>query len=242
MSTLAAAETVALDFLGNTVNDPPARARRIAGIYASCYLQDPLLGAWFGLATYVARRVHVALEGPASVWRPMMADGNLAIYMGMVPSWLLFRAGHPVPGPLSLCFTELRLAGLAMSERDLSLAEIAVAQARADQATANLARIEQEDILQPTYDALDGDVREPLRRLFSFRLGLAPTAPVIAWDNSYGAPWVASERLDWMNGRVLPAWQLARQNYGAVVRAENDRTRRWGRMTLAELEAGIALL
>ena len=76
MTMLAAAEQAALQLLGNTANDPTPRSKRIASIYAGCHLDEPLLGSWFGLASYVARHVHYALASPTGPWRTMMVDGN----------------------------------------------------------------------------------------------------------------------------------------------------------------------
>lgn len=243
MNALLLAQQGAIQLLGATVGDKTERSQRIASIYASCYLQDSFLGSWFGLASYVGRRVNEALSSStAGPWREMMEDGNYAIYMGIVPSWLLFRAGRPIPGPLSASFNALRLVDQRLAQPALSPAEVLACEADADAATRELARVEQEVILQPTYDALDPFYREPLRAMFGFRLGLAPTAPVLGWDNRFGAPWVAPDRVAWMNAEVLPAWRQARDRHGAIIRSECDRTRRWGGLTLAELDAVIATL
>ena len=235
MTMLAAAEQAALQLLGNTANDPTPRSKRIASIYAGCHLDEPLLGSWFGLASYVARHVHYALASPTGPWRTMMGDGNYKIYMGIVPSWLLYRAGRPVSGPLSTAFNQTQRADAAMRRRPMD----PNASALAEEALLTMCDVEQRVILQPTYDVLNPILRPPLDVLFSFRLGLAPSSPVLAWDTAYGHPWNAADRCRWMNAVVLPAWQVAQAQQGHVVRAEVDRTRRWGEFTLDALNAAV---
>jgi len=229
-----------MSLLGDTRDEPVRRARRVSAIYAACWLDEPLLGAWFGLASYVARQVYYVLEGPALAWRELMGDGNLAVYRGIMPAWLLYRAGHPVPGLLSGAFNELARAELALRDRDARGS--AEAEAFADQALRELCDVEQRRILQPIYDGVPVVAREPLRALFRFRLGLAPTAPVLAWDSRFGGPWEVDARCAWMTAEVLPAWREARARHAMVLRAEADRTRRWGAVSLAELEAAVARL
>ncbi len=236
MLPIDTARAAAHDLLGSTAHEPISRARRISAIYACCYLEDPFVGAWVGLASYVGRRVHHALEGPASVWRDLMGDGNQSIYMALVPAWLLFRAGAPIPGPLSPGFNQVRLADLALRHRPVDPGAFTLA----ERGLAEICEAEQREILQPAYDALDPAFREPLRALFSFRLGLAPIAPVLSWDDAFGAPWIATDRCRWMNARVLPAWARARALDESLVRAEVDRTRRWGGMRCEELRAAVA--
>lgn len=240
MPTLLEAEDVALSLLGDARDLPAPRARRVSAIYAACWLDEPFLGSWFGLASYVARQVYYALEGPALAWRDLMGDGNLEIYRGVVPAWLLYRAGHPVPGPLSGAFNELARADRALRSRDAR--DAAAADAHAEQALVELCDVEQRQILQPIYDGVPALAREPLRALFRFRLGLSPTAPVLAWDGRFGAPWEVDARCAWMTAEVLPAWRVARARHGMVLRAEADRTRRWGEVTAAQVEAAIAQL
>ncbi len=240
MPSLNDAEDVAFALLGDTRDLPVRRAQRISAIYAACFLDEPLLGAWFGLGSYVARQVYYALEGPALAWRDLLGQGNLEVYRGILPAWLLHRAGHPVPGPLSGAFNELARAELALRERAPGAG--AAADAFAEQALFELCDVEQRVIVQPVYDAVPRASREPLRALFRFRLGLSPAAPVLAWDNRFGAPWEADARCAWMTATVLPAWRTARAEHAMVLRAEADRTRRWGAVTLAELEAAVARL
>lgn len=240
MPTLDDAEHVALSLLGDARDLPVPRARRVAAIYAACWLDEPFLGSWFGLASYVARQVYDVLEGPALAWRELLGDGNLAVYRGIVPAWLLYRAGHPVPGPLSGAFNGLARADRAL--RDRGARDTTAADALAEQALAELCDVEQRQILQPIYDAVPALSREPLRGLFRFRLGLSPAAPVLAWDSRFGAPWEVDARCAWMRAEVLPAWRVARTRHAMVLRAEADRTRRWGEVTAAELQAAVALL
>lgn len=245
MPTLHDAEVAALALLGDTVDDPTPRARRIAAVYAACYLDEPFVGSWFGLASYVSRQVYYALEGPALVWRDLMGDGNRAIYVGVVPSWLLWRAGHAVPGPLSAVFDQLRRADVAMRHRTPAGGAgglVGGAEAMAEAGLAALCDVEQREFLQPTFDKLPAEYREPLRQAFRFRLGLSPTAPVLAWDNVYGGPWQLDARRAWLTAEVLPVWQEARAEHGMLVRSEADRTRRWGGVTQAALDAAVGSL
>lgn len=241
---LGRAERATLRLLGPLADDPTPRARRIAGIYAACYLEEPFLGSWFGLASYAARQVYDALEGPALGWRDMMGQGNLGIYSGMVSAWLVTRAGHP-PGALgagrrglSEAYSTFERADAMLGQRD-GVGSTAEAEALAELGLAQLCAFEQTELLQPACDSLGVRWRDPLRRVFGFRLGLAPSAEVLAWDDQYGAPWVAADRCAWMTARVLPAWAAVRKADPDLVRAEVDRTRRWGRVTLAELAEAL---
>lgn len=242
MSTIEDAERAALALLGPTCDDPTPRSQRIAGVYAACYLDEPFLGLWFGLASYVARQVYYALEGPALVWRDLMGDGNRAIYMGIVSPWLLWRAGHPVPERVAGAFNELRRADELLRRHgapDGAGAHVAEADALAERGLALLCEVEQRLLLQPSYDAVPDEFREPLRRMFRFRLGLSPASPVLAWDNAYGAPWEVDARCAWLTATVLPTWRRAREEHAMVVRSEADRSRRWGGVTQEALDKAI---
>ncbi len=239
----ARAQHVARDLLAPHADDPAPRAHRIAAIYAACYLDEPFLGSWFGLATFVARQVYYALEADPPPWQKMMADGNLRIYSTVVPAWLCYRAGFVVPAPLAEAFSTFTRADEALDrspDDPTQPGDDAVAHALAEEALDELCRVEQRVMLQPTYDALDPVWRPPLRALFGFRLGLAPSSRVIAWDGAFGDPWVADDRTAWMTARVLPAWREARERDMGLIRAEVDRVRRADGVRLADLERAFA--
>lgn len=213
--------------LGDTLHEPVRRAQRIAGLYAALYLEDPLLHQWGGLASFVARHVHEAMEGAAGMYEAFMAEGNLVIYEATMPAFLRLRDGRPAHGPLRHGF-----ALLARADR-ITHTHLALGERVARRALSILTRIEQVDIVQPAYDRLGRVDALFLAQLMRFRMGWDTAAPVIDFDGSDGR--VAHERLAWANDEVLPAWHRARDEHPAWLRGDIDRVRRWAGVRMDDL-------
>jgi len=86
--------------LGDTLDLPVQRSRRIAGLYAALYLEDPLLHQWGGLAAFVARHIHLAMESAEGLYEGFVSQGNLDIYRATMPAFLRFRRRNDETGPL----------------------------------------------------------------------------------------------------------------------------------------------
>ena len=95
----------------------------------------------------------------------------------------------------------------------------------ADRALVALARVEQEEIVQPAYDLLGGVQATTLRPLMRFRLGMADDAPLFAFDGDDGRD--PAQRVAWAMDEVLPAWRRFHGGRPDLCRAELDRLRRW---------------
>lgn len=203
--------------LGVTHDDPTPRALRISGLYALLYLEDPLLHAWCGLASFVALQVHRALAGPTFGYRTMMAKANLDIYQAIVPSYLRLRDGAPIAGRMARPFVWIVEAD-RMARTDLPRALRA-----SRDAVAELSRIEQTDVAQPVFATLTLWQRRTMRELFLFRLGLDSAAPVVRFP--YKNPADLEQRLAFAREHVLPAWEAAQRDRAEWLRADCNRLR-----------------
>lgn len=215
-------------------HDDADRARRIAGLYAALWLEDPFRFRWCGLAAWVALQVHRALSGPTLGYRDALAGANLRIWESIAPDLLRFRDGVPIRGPLAPGFVALHHAeGLLVDDPRRAETE-----ARA--ALLLHAWVEQRDVVQPVYDRLSPARRRGLRPLFAFRLGMDSAAPTVAFPGD--DPTDLDERLVWVREAVLPAWYAAAEGRFEELRADADRLRRAAGVTLADLDAvrGVA--
>ena len=190
-----------------------------------------------------SRAVLAAPRKPCASRVLVCSRGARLLKPWVVSPWLLHRAGHRVPDAaghgLVVALTTLDHADRALASA-ATPAAVSEAYALGRRGLAELAAFEQTTLLQPACDRLDPRWREPLRHVFGFRLGLAPSAPVLAWDDTFGAPWVANERIGWMNARVLPAWHRAVERDPSRLRADVDRVRRWGGVTASEVEDAVS--
>ncbi len=209
---------------------PDRRARRIAAVYASLYLLDPIRYDWCGLAALVSRRVHDALESRVPPAQRVLARGNLAIYESVAPAFLAQLRGEAVGGVFAQPFGVIAAAHL-VARRDER-----AARAMASDATLMLSRHEQSEIVQPLYDRLQGLDRAALRGQlgghFGFRLGRDSADP---WLACPGDATRLEMRLSWMEREVIPAWARWQDAEPARVRAELDHIRRDGKLGLATL-------
>ncbi|MCK6506853.1 hypothetical protein L6R53_26365 [Myxococcota bacterium] len=215
--------------LGDTLLRPVPRARRVAGLYAALYLEDPLLHQWGGLAALVARHVHLAMESTEGALERFMARGNLDIYRATMPAFLRFRRRAPAIGPLRDGF-DLLLQADTMARQDLGQG-----QAMADRGLTLLAEVEQRDIVQPAYDELGPVQARLLAPFLRFRMGWDPAAPLYDFDGT--DPRQADQRVAWARREVLPAWRRLQQERPDLLRAELDRLRRWAGVRMEELGA-----
>lgn len=198
--------------------DPLARARRITGIYAALYLEDPLLNQWCGLACWPANQVATALDTGALGFGPFMAQGNLGIYRAVGDAFLRHRLGLPVQAALQPAFELLRQADAA------ARTDLVEAEHLAFQGLLEVALFEQRAVLQPLYDDVGRFSARILAHFTSFRLGWDSGAPVIDFDGN--DPSDLAQREAWMRSEVLPAWVAARAGRGEELRSGAERLRR----------------
>jgi hypothetical protein len=201
------------------IDDPPRRARRIAALYASLYLEDPLLQSWAGLASFVSHEVALALAAP-TVAAHALALGNLLIYRSMMPNLLRFRDGVAVEPALADGFALLQEAD-RVARHDGAAAAILAASA-----VDALSVVEQRDVAAAIYVAMSNRTAAVLSRVCLFRLGADSAAQVIHFHGSDIR--VADQRIAWMREAILPAWERARRTRGEWLRADLDRVRRAG--------------
>lgn len=220
---------LSLELLSPFQDQPVPRARRIAGLYAALYLEDPLLHGWGGLAALVARHVHLALEAAEGLYQPFLARGNLDIYQATMPAFLRFRRGEPVTGPLRHGFSLLRRVD-SLAGRDLP-----AAQALADRALAHLTEVEQRQVVDPAWQSLGGLSARLLAPWLRFRLGWDSASPVIDFDGRDGRD--AEARCRWARDEVLPAWREASRAQPERLRADLERVRRWAGVRQEHLPA-----
>jgi hypothetical protein len=210
-------------------DEPLQRSRRICGIYAAIWLEDPLLHAWFGLAFFVARQVTLALRDRSLVTAPydrFFAEGNAAIFRYIVPDWLRWRDGVPITSTLSAPFTRLSRARAATAWDEIP--------ALAREALLLMARAEQTEVVQPHFDARFSGVglrRHLLARGFHVRLDSG--APILPFDGK--DPAVLDQRIGWMERKILPAWWAAVEERGEKMRREADASRRDAGVRLSDL-------
>lgn len=216
--------SLALELLHPFEEDPAPRALRIAAIYASLYLEEPLLHQWCGLAAFVARHVSMGLETGLGSLQEHFADGNISIYQDIIPAFLAFRDGQPVSGRLGPGFDLSREAD-ALARTDLAGAE-----AKAAAALWHFAVVEQTDMCQPAYDAMGWLGRRALRPFVLFRFGYDTAAPILRFGGK--DPTNLGERLQWVRETIAPAWTRHRQTHEAQIRADLDRIRRDGSFRL----------
>lgn len=213
--------------LGDTLLRPVPRARRIAGLYAALYLEDPLLHQWGGLAAFVARHVHLAMESTEGALERFMARGNLDIYRATMPAFLRFRRRQAAVGPLRHGF------GLLARADGITGRDLAFGQRLADRGLTRMAEVEQRDIVQPAYDELGPIQARLLAPFLRFRMGWDSAAPLYDFDG--GDPRRADQRLAWARREVLPAWRRLQQERPDLLRADLDRLRRWAGVRMEEL-------
>ena len=215
---------LALELLHPYEEDPAPRALRIAAIYASLYLEEPLLHQWCGLAAFVARHVSMGLETGLGPLQEHFAEGNIRIYQDITPAFLRFRDGLPVPGRLGPGF-ELSRQADAIARTNLAEAERLAARA-----LWHFAVVEQTDMCQPAYDAMGWLGRRALRPFVLFRFGYDSAAPILRFAGS--SPTDLTERLEWVRQTISPAWAAHRRAHETQIRADLDRIRRDGGVRL----------
>jgi len=214
--------------LGDTLHRPVPRARRIAGLYAALYLEEPLLHQWAGLAAFVARHIHLAMDSAEGLFEGFMARGNIDIYQATMPAFLRLRQGRPPPvGPFA---PAMHLLARADSR---ALDDPASAEALAAQALEQLSVVEQRDIVAPAYRELGPIAAHLLAPLMRVRLGWDTAGPVYDFDGTDARD--PAQRLQWARSEILPAWQRLRSHQGELLRSDLDRLRRWAGVRLEEL-------
>lgn len=206
-------------------DDPAPRALRIAAIYASLYLEEPLLNQWCGLAAFVARHIAMGLETGLGPLQDHFAAGNIGIYHDITPAFLRFRDGLPVEGRLGPGFALNREADR------LARTDLAAAEARASEALWHFAVVEQTDLCQPAYDAMGWAGRHLLRPFVLFRFGYDTAAPILKFAGKNPAN--LTERLTWVRDVISPSWAAHRRSNDGQIRADLDRIRRDGGVTLS---------
>lgn len=224
--------------LGDTLDDPVPRSLRIAGLYAAFFLEEPFGFRWGGIACFVAWHIHKALQTPDldvddAIFgvgvHEVLGEANVAIYRNVVPAWLRFRAGEPVPGPMGEGFVRLRAA----DERLLH--DPAAALAEMEEATCAFCRVEQEEVVQPLLARLPRSVQGRLAPLYQFRLGWDTAAPVIRFHGDNPADF--AQRWAWTNEEVLPRYHAWLRSHAEEHRADCDRLRRRAGVRLDHLPA-----
>lgn len=215
--------------LGDTLDRPVPRSRRIAGLYAALYLEEPLLHQWGGLAAFVARHIHLAMESAEGLYEPFVAKGNLDIYRATMPAFLRFRRRDAEPGPLRPGVSLLHRAdSVALRDPDF-------ARRIAHRGLCLMTEVEQREIVQPAYDQLGGVQARLLAPLLRFRLGWDTASPVIDFDGS--DPRKAGQRVAWATDEVLPRWHTEYMERPERLRADLERVRRWAGVRMEDLPA-----
>ncbi len=199
-------------------DDPAPRARRITGLYACLYLEDPLVFSWCGLATFVSRHVATALAAGGVGVGELLADGNLSIYASLMPDLLRARSRVPITGLFQAGFT------LLLDADRVALTDLRAAQDLVDRGVGRLSHQEQREVVQPLYDEMSRTQRALLAEFLSFRLGWDESAPVLQFRGRDAAD--VDERIGWMDAEVLPRWAEWRRQAPDQVRADIDRIRR----------------
>lgn len=225
-------DAIAAALLAPHQDDPAPRARRIAGIYASLYLEDPLLHQWCGLASFVARHVSMGLESNLGPLQDHFARTNLAIYEDIVPAFLRFRDGVAVPKKLEAAFQELRSAD-EIARFDLDRAESVAADALWD-----ISVVEQRDTCQPNYERMGWLGERLLAPFVLFRFGYDSASPIVKFDGD--SPSNLEQRLRWMSDEVMPRWRAWRRTNSEIIRADLDRVRREGGVRLDDLPRALS--
>lgn len=224
-------DAIALELLHPHDRDPAPRARRISAIYASLYLEDPLLYQWCGLASFVARHVSMGLETNLGPLQEHFARTNLAIYSDIVPTILRFRDGLPITGKLAVGFRRLREAD------EVAVDDLPRAEALAAEALWDLSLVEQTDICQPGYDQMGWMGQRALAPFVLFRFGYDSASPIVKFDGD--RPSNLNERLKWMEEEVMPSWQRWHRANAETIRADLDRIRREGGVRLDMLPRAL---
>ena len=223
-------EDVARKLLAPHAGDPRPRSRRICGLYAMFYLEEPVLFGWCGLASFVSRQISRALDDTSLFTFPFdgfFAEGNLRIYESFVPDLLRFRDGRPIPEGSPL------YAGFARLEQARDASDTASTVVLAGEALALFSDVEQMVIMQPDYDRLHWMKRRFLGPVCHFRLGWDSASPVIRFPGR--DPGDSVQRKRWVNECVLPAWRDAQVNRPEWIRADCDQNRREARLALGML-------
>jgi hypothetical protein len=210
--------TTADELIADVFHDPPARALRISGLYASLFLESSFVCSWCGLAAFVALHVHRVLLGPTLGYRDVMTEGNLQIYRTILPSWLERRAGRTPGGALGPAFERLARAEALLVDDPVA------AEAEAEAALLELCVVEQRTVTQPILAPLGRIRKRALAEVFLFRLGLDSAAEIVAFPGD--DPARLESRLAWTRNQVLPAWERARAERMEWIRADLDRIRR----------------
>ena len=224
-------DAIAAELLVPYQDDPAPRARRIAGLYASLYLEDPLLHQWCGLASFVARHVGMGLESNLGPLQEHFARTNLAIYSDIVPAFLRFRDRAAIPTKLAPAFGKL-LEADEIARDDLDRGESVAAEALWD-----ISVIEQRDICQPNYERMGWLGERLLAPFVLFRFGYDSASPIVKFDGS--SPSDLRQRLAWMADEVMPHWRAWRRANAEIIRADLDRVRREGTVRLDDLPARL---
>ncbi|MFN7146582.1 MAG: DUF2515 family protein [Myxococcota bacterium] len=210
--------------LADVEHDPGERARRIAGIYACFYLDDPLIHSWAGIAAFVSLQLHRFLDN--ADYAPF-AQGNRDVYASIVPNLLRFRDGVAVEAHLAIPFARLAAADV-VARNALDAAFDLVARG-----VDELSVIEQRDVVQASYAA----IRTPVALLFSrvhvFRLGWDTASPVLRFRGHDVRD--AGARLAWMRADILPTWEKARREQAEWLRADVERVRRFSGVRVDDL-------
>jgi hypothetical protein len=220
------AERLIRDVMG----DENARARRVGALYACFFLEDSLLYSWCGLASFVCREIHWALEDDSIFTRPIdrfLADGNLAIYESFMPALLRFRDGAPQADgdPLAPAFDTLARARDTLNPRRRR--ELAW------DALVAMSEVEQAHVVQRYYDGLSPWKRRYIGRFYHFRMGWDTAAPSLRFPGKDPAD--LAQRRRWMLDIILPKWRRAVDERFEELRRDCDENRRQAQVRASRL-------
>lgn len=227
---------VAEALIADVVDDPPARALRIAGIYAAFFLEEPFTFSWGGISCFVSaylRHVLAVTTTPiedgvmGGDTHALIATINLDIYRNILPSYLQFRDDLPVTGRVAPGLARMRQAERAL------LTDMDEAVAGMHAALLDLCFVEQRDIAQPHFADLPVDTQVRFTPFYLFRLGADSAAPVLRFTGDN--PCNFAQRWAWTERQVIPAWLHVWRSNGQWLRAEADRVRRRAGVKLVDL-------
>lgn len=216
-------------------DDPPARALRVAGLYAAFFLEEPLIFMWGGIACFVALHIQRALVVTQSPPRfgflhlgfgdllgtevnDALAEANLQIYLRIIPDYLRFRDGGVPTSAMRPGFDHLREADRLLPT------DLAGAEEEARRGLVELCRIEQVEVVQPHIGPLTPQVQLELAPFYLFRLGLDSAAPTARFTGDN--PVDIDQRWAWTEQEVLPWYVRKLREHGEWLRSDADRLRR----------------
>ncbi len=223
--SLAHYQQEAMDRIGGENQDVRQRNKKISGVYADLWLQNHDAFRWQGLAAHASTGVGEVMDMPDPVGnvKPMMAQGNLAIYKGIVPTSLAYAHGGMaelncmsgnLTGEQKRLFDKTRAA---YADIDAGLVRKAEgSQANGEflirEGTNKLVHFEQDDVAQPLIYDPHPFLSRAMAPFAFLQLSGDPAHPDPTTESDYypgHLPYSLgneAQRDDWIIHDVVPIW------------------------------------